>query len=512
MKKITLHIETPGESKTVSFEDEITIGRTDASQIVLDDSGLSRKNTTFFRDGEFVLIVDENSTNGTFVNGERVSGEAKRVFDGDKIKIGSETNISVEIVESREARVENQIGGIQSSKIEDQKPKAEKPSPKSQIPNPKSEKPPFILMASAGSIFLIVFLGLIIFLVARSYEGGGNNGNRTRPPTAQLNAKLAIPIRVIDPLGGEDPDDIDDLISSWEVFEEPLEASDIEEIKTVSTDTPNQPTDLKVSVEYWQAQMNKARNHPGVNEPLKPVLGTGIAKQKTKLAELISRGYKQPLDFADLAELHMKGTLVELPMATEHYVLEVGGSATEEEFKSFEWDANGAAKVGVISPGTPKYQILQQLANNFHGQKYDLNNGRDRKQMRIRLLRMYHPKSRKLFEEICKAYSERFKVPLRISSLTRSMDYQILLNKTNANSFRVSAQNALAPHTSGCAFDLPRSTLSSGEQNFVMAKLAELKNAQNLDSIMEGGANACFHTFIYPDGVPAQSSTTQAKK
>lgn len=512
MQKVVLHISSPAENRKVTLEDEVTIGRTNASQVVLDDTGLSRKNTTFFRDGGNILVADENSTNGTFVNGERISGAAVKLYDGDKINIGSETSIRVEVESAGDE--DNRIKNIaaETPKPVENKSKAKNASPKPQGQNSNPEKLPFALIASIASVIAIIFFGAIIFFIARAYEGNGDNGNRIRP-TAQINAKAAIPIRVIDPLGGEDPDDIDDLISSWEVEEEPLQASDIEEIKTVSTNTPSQPTDLKVPVEFWQAQMDKARNHVGVNEPLKPLLGGGIGKQKTKLGELISsQGYKQPLDFADLAELHIKGTLVELPIATESYVLDVGGSATKEEFKSFEWGADGQAKVGLIAPGSPKYQILQQLANDFYGQKYDLNNGDDRKKMRMRLLRMYNPNSRKLFEELCKAYSDRFHVPLRISSLIRSMDYQILLNKSNANSFRVSAQNALAPHTSGCAFDLPRSTLSSGEQNFLMDKIIELENVQKLDSIMEGGTNACFHTFIYPDGLPPQGQQQQSKK
>ncbi len=49
-----------------------------------------------------------------------------------------------------------------------------------------------------------------------------------------------------------------------------------------------------------------------------------LDRQKAKLREMISNGYKQPLDFADLAEKRLKGELVELPMATESYVLDVG--------------------------------------------------------------------------------------------------------------------------------------------------------------------------------------------
>ena len=39
------------------------------------------------------------------------------------------------------------------------------------------------------------------------------------------------------------------------------------------------------------------------------------------------------------------------------------------------------------------------------------------------------------------------------------------------------------------------------EQNFVMAKLAEMERAGELDALIEYGANACFHVFIYHDGV-----------
>ncbi len=46
--KVKLFIENANESKAVDVEGELTIGRTPAAQLVLDDSGLSRVNTTFF--------------------------------------------------------------------------------------------------------------------------------------------------------------------------------------------------------------------------------------------------------------------------------------------------------------------------------------------------------------------------------------------------------------------------------------------------------------------------------
>ena len=78
---------------------------------------------------------------------------------------------------------------------------------------------------------------------------------------------------------------------------------------------------------------------PGLN--VKQELCCGVPKQKAKLEQMVrERGYTQPLDFADLAERRLNGELIELPAATRHYVLDVGGSATEGEFTQFSWQTN----------------------------------------------------------------------------------------------------------------------------------------------------------------------------
>jgi pSer/pThr/pTyr-binding forkhead associated (FHA) protein len=515
MKKVTLRIENPYERETVQLEEEISIGRTDASQVVLSDTGLSRKNTTFFRDGEAVYVVDENSLNGTFIGGERIGAAPARVFDGDVVTLGSETRISVEISE-QSAAVSSQPAAVssQQSAVKNQKSKTKKAKTKAKSQKPKSNQPPMLLMLAIGSAVAIIVLGVVAILVANSMGGGGNNSGKPTPQSVQA---ATIPVRVIDPLGGEDPDDIDDLIASWEVEEKPINADELETINSVSKTDPNKPSDLNVSIEFFKQQLDKALNHgasgaePAGLIPL-PVqlVGGNVSKQKAKLAELIkSKGYVQPLDFADLARLRLEGKFVgEMPMATESYVLDIGGSATDDEFTSFDFDA-GVAK---ITPDSPKYKYLKQLADNFDGQKYDLNTPADRKQMRIRLLRMYNKDSRKLFEEFTNEYYQMFKVPLRVTSLLRSMDYQISLNKTNANSFKVSGKGSLPPHTSGCAFDISRKNLTRDEQNWMMKKLAELEGNRKLDSLREGNANACFHSFIYPDGIePTNLNVTVAQ-
>lgn len=499
MKEIVLHVETNYETREITLADEVSFGRTNLANVVLDDSSLSRLHATFWREGDEIWVQDENSSNGTFVNGARLTGE-RLLKNGDEISLGGSTRIYVETISNAKSGIRNA-----ESKSASQNPAIVIPPPavpQSAVRSPQSKSFPIIPIAASAAAFFIVVFAVAAILIIRSRHTPAEK-NAVTPAVRQIHSGALIPLGVMDPLGGQDPDDIDDLISSWEVEEKPLNASDIEEIKTT---TEKGTSDLKVSVAFWQQQRDKALNHAGAGGaersgliPLPPeLIGGGVPKQKAKLSELIQSGkYKQPLDFADLAELRLNGTLVELPMATESYVLDVGGSAGAGEFMSFDWDKG----ITPIAPGSDKYKILQKLADNFDGQKYDLNNPNDRKQMRMRLLRMYNANSRKLFEEICNDYYQKFHVPLRITSLTRSMDYQISLNSTNANSFRVSGKGSLPPHTSGCAFDMSRKNLSAEEQNFMMTLLSTMERDHKLDSLREGSANACFHTFIYPDGI-----------
>ena len=88
MKAVTLHIDAPDGVRELSLEEELSIGRTSESAVVIGDSGLSRRNTTVFRDGDDILVVDEGSTNGTFLNGERLGTQPRQLRDGDELRLG----------------------------------------------------------------------------------------------------------------------------------------------------------------------------------------------------------------------------------------------------------------------------------------------------------------------------------------------------------------------------------------------------------------------------------------
>lgn len=103
MLEISLTYTTGEGSKEVAIErDRTSFGRGDADYRI-DDGGLSRVHATVYRDGDNVWVVDENSTNGTEVNGARVGGSGTILKNGDKIKIGNHTTMTVKISDGQTA-------------------------------------------------------------------------------------------------------------------------------------------------------------------------------------------------------------------------------------------------------------------------------------------------------------------------------------------------------------------------------------------------------------------------
>lgn len=494
--KVKLYIENRNQSQVVELENELTIGRTPAAQLVLDDEGLSRVNTTIFAEGDELLVTDENSTNGTFLNGERISGRPKLLRNGDRLKIGTHTEIRVEIDDGSDAAAYSPAIAAPVSALS--VPQARIPPPRPAAAS-RTDEPPYVLLAAIGLTLLILIGGGIALLIVR--DGDKPSGSRSDGSR--------IPVRVVDLLGsGNDDQSLDDVLAAWETAEEELDTSTVADVQVMTSNV--EETDLSVSRATFEEAKQKAfaaraGQGPagvwpaGLNVPAE--LRIGFRNQTRKLAEMKSRGYEQPMDFADLAAKRLKGDLIEMPMAAQTYYLDVGGSAQDVPFTSFSFSGQ-QGESSLISPGHAKYDFLKRLADNFSGQRFDLENASDRREIRRRLLRMFQRRAKPILQKLAKTHFDKFGRPLRVTSLTRSIDYQVLLTKGNANAFRVSGAGSLPPHTSGCAFDLARKHMPVEEQNFLMQVLAEMEKAGELDALIEYGTNACFHIFIYDDGVP----------
>lgn len=70
------------------IDDELTIGRAAACTLTLDDTYVSQQHASIIRRDRQHLVEDLGSTNGTFVNRERIIGPVV-LQPGDRVQIGS---------------------------------------------------------------------------------------------------------------------------------------------------------------------------------------------------------------------------------------------------------------------------------------------------------------------------------------------------------------------------------------------------------------------------------------
>ena len=82
-----LEIDSGAQRRVVPLEAEVIhVGRGLSAEVRLDDATVSRKHAVIVRRGDDVVILDDRSMNGIWVNGERVTEAA--LSDGDEILLG----------------------------------------------------------------------------------------------------------------------------------------------------------------------------------------------------------------------------------------------------------------------------------------------------------------------------------------------------------------------------------------------------------------------------------------
>lgn len=89
-KVLRLTVVDPESQRGQSFElaDELTVGRAPGCGVRVEDSYTSNLHARLFRRDGGLWLEDLGSTNGTWVNGERVEG-ARRLGRGDLLQVGS---------------------------------------------------------------------------------------------------------------------------------------------------------------------------------------------------------------------------------------------------------------------------------------------------------------------------------------------------------------------------------------------------------------------------------------
>jgi predicted component of type VI protein secretion system len=83
-----LVVDSPGQSQQIIIWDtlEVTVGRGPDRDLVIPDSEVSRQHALFAMDGASHIVADLHTSNGTYVNGARVSRHQLR--PGDVVELG----------------------------------------------------------------------------------------------------------------------------------------------------------------------------------------------------------------------------------------------------------------------------------------------------------------------------------------------------------------------------------------------------------------------------------------
>jgi hypothetical protein len=140
------------------------------------------------------------------------------------------------------------------------------------------------------------------------------------------------------------------------------------------------------------------------------------------------------------------------------------------------------------------YQTLTQLAADFNGKSYNLDDAASRRAFKVRLLSYLRPPARDVLLEIAHEYKTTFNRPLPITSMVRPEQYQRRLGEKNPNATRISTP----PHATGLAFDVYNFFMTATEQDYLMAVIARMKDAGRVEALRENRDH--IHVFAFADG------------
>jgi hypothetical protein len=175
---MSLFTLTSSSGDAYTIEGETLFGRGTESTIRLDDAEVSRKHASIFVEGQALMIRDEGSANGTFVNDQRVAGVVP-LKEGDQIRIG-QTVMIVQVTDAADVTPtmlapEDLPVPVAESKPEEapvpMKPPAPEALESTKItdgglePKPKS-KLPVLLIGCGGLALVTVCVLVVVFIVS----------------------------------------------------------------------------------------------------------------------------------------------------------------------------------------------------------------------------------------------------------------------------------------------------------------------------------------------------------
>lgn len=159
-----------GEEKSIQVDSDVfTIGRHSSCDLTYTDSRLSREHLRLERDGGKFFASDSGSSNGTTVNGSRLTSEIE-LNDGDVIDLGGGLEITVQIVSAESEPLSHaltpEVSVVEPAAVATVTPPLTiaQPEPAGGIPTG------FFIIAPLLAVFVLaIVIGAVVLL------GGGDN-------------------------------------------------------------------------------------------------------------------------------------------------------------------------------------------------------------------------------------------------------------------------------------------------------------------------------------------------
>jgi hypothetical protein len=155
-----------------------SIGRTTDNAVSFpDDANVSRAHAEIeYRDGEYVL-VDLNSSNGTTVNGQKLSGE-KYLAPGDVIVLGGTSTFEFTELANGVQPEQEDLGAPPSVATPEVDAPATGPSAEAAAASGGGGSKTMLLVAGGIACLALLFVGIaaVVFLFAGSSKGGSTTG------------------------------------------------------------------------------------------------------------------------------------------------------------------------------------------------------------------------------------------------------------------------------------------------------------------------------------------------
>ncbi len=168
----------PGSSYYLD-KPEVSMGRDLANDIPVPDAEISRRHARFIVKPDGVYIEDLGSTNGTFLNGVRLSAP-KRLSNGDLVTLAESTVMSFEWEDAQQAAAYTPTYGAPATQPEPVQPKREPvyqnvaaPTPQRPLapePTPvRKTKKPWYLNFLVILLVILIIIGLVLTFMPASW-------------------------------------------------------------------------------------------------------------------------------------------------------------------------------------------------------------------------------------------------------------------------------------------------------------------------------------------------------